>query len=98
MEIRNLGPTLAVIMKTAERNSAAFRAYIQLHLAEESDMAAFLLQIQNLAHSESEGERTAGIPHSSYEPPIAMGAADSSSVSPTRSTARCKFGVPRQVS
>ena len=51
-------------------------------------MDAVLLQIRNLAHSESVGDQTAEIPHSSYEHPVLIDAEDPSSVSPTSSTRR----------
>ena len=88
MELLNLGTTLAVIMKTAGRNSAAFRACLQFHLAEESDMKAVLMQIQTLTHSESEEEATAEIFNSAYEPPVEIPAEDSSSIESTSSTSR----------
>ena len=88
MELLNLGTTLAVIMKTAGWNSAAFRAYLQFHLAEESDMKAVLMQIQTLTHSDSEEEKTAEIFDSAYEPPMEILAEESSSIESTSSTSR----------
>ena len=72
MELLNLGTTLAAIMKTAGWNPAAFRAYLQFRLAEESDMKAALLQFQSPTHSESEGEMTDEVSKSDYEPPVSI--------------------------
>ena len=90
MELLNLGTTLAVIMKTAGWNSAAFRAYLQFHLAGESDMKAvlLLLKIQSPTHSESDEEMAADIPNSAYEYPVAIQEGDSSSIEPTSSASR----------
>ena len=88
MELLNLGTTLAAIMKTAGRNSAAFRAYLQFRLAEESDMKAVLLQIQSLTHSESEDEMTAENSKSAYDPPLSIQGDERSSIESTSSASR----------
>ena len=46
-------------MKTAGWNSDAFRAYLQSHVAEESDMKAVLMQIKNIVQSETDDEAAA---------------------------------------
>lgn len=44
-------------MKTAVRNSAAFRAYIQLRLDEESDMKAVLLKARTSPNPKQRGNQ-----------------------------------------
>ena len=88
MVLLNRGATLDVIMKTAGRGSASFRAYMMFRLAEESDLEAALLQIQNLTLSEFGGDQPSEISKSPYEPPIGVGAGDSSSSESAGSTSR----------
>ena len=60
MELLNLEATLSVIMKTAGRNSAAYRACLQFRLAGESDLGNVIQQIQSLTHSESDDDSDGG--------------------------------------
>ena len=89
MELLNLGTTLAVIMKTAGWNSAAFRAYLQFHLAEESDMKAVLTQIKNIAQSETEDE-AAELAALAKEPPNQLQCDTSSADSTSSGTVRAQ--------
>ena len=86
MELLNFGASLSVIVKTDGRNSAEFRSYLQFRLAEESDMRLALLQIRDIAQSESGAEQTSDIARSAASPcrPLEE---DTSSISPTISGA-----------
>ena len=78
-------------MKTAGRDSAAFRDYLQFHLDEESDMKAVLLKIKNIAQSETDGE-AAELAAMATEPPNQIRYGTSSADSTRSGTVRCPGG------
>ena len=56
MELLNLGATLSVVMRKAGGDSSSVRAYMQFHLADESDMKVATLQNKNLMGSDSDDD------------------------------------------
>ena len=89
MVLLTLRNALEVFAKTASRRPSSYRAYLMFRLAEESEMAPTILQIQKLTRAEPEYGKTAEVTKSPYEPPNSGGSGDSSSADSTWPTSWC---------